>query len=277
MAERPTTPPLPVPDVTSDLPPGYPVANDARIQRFLDAPQAQIDELTAAITTTLRALQLPHATGAALDTLGWARGPLGLRRGRGDDALRQHLRALPNAFRGLHRRKDIRRAIAAGVVADSPDDVALEEDVEGNTYSVTLHSWQGHAVSLVDFLAGYADVVGVERSGPITYDWGAAPPRETGTGASTSTTVDLGTAPPRVGDTGGASAVVEREDGFGGFEFDEGYKFDVEEPVDLPISDVAESEYERVAANDHQSAESPLSVAGWLSVSGRLSVEDNEQ
>lgn len=217
-------------NVNEHIPRGLPRENDSLSQRFLSVPQNRFDRLSAEIELTLRSLQLPHASGVNLDTLGWNKGPLGLRRGRGDSAYRQYLKALPNAFGGQHRRKDVRKAIASGVVAEENSDVVLDEDVATNSYEVTLHSWQEHSTALVEFLGDYADAPVVERTGPITYDWGEGPDLDAGAGASVATDIDVGTTGPMNGDTGGATVVVEYEDGFGGFDFDEGWRFDVEEP-----------------------------------------------
>ena len=217
-------------DVDDQLPRGLPRENDSLTQRFFSVPQNRFDRLSAEIEATLRSLQLPHATGVNLDVIGWNKGILGIRRNRGDSAYRQYLRALPNAFGGQHRRKDVRKAIASGVVADEQSDVVLDEDITTNSYAVTLRSWQEHSTALVEFLADYADAPVVTLDPPITYDRGVGPPRELGSGAGTAATVDHGTAPPRVGDTGGMSATVVYEDGWGGFDFDEGWQFDVEEP-----------------------------------------------
>jgi len=217
-------------DVNETLPRALPRENNSLIQRFFAVPQNRFDRLSAEIEATLRSLQLPHASGTDLDVIGWSKGPLGLRRGRGDSAYRQYLEALPSAFGGQHRRKDVRKAIASGVVADEQSDVVLNEDVATNSYSITLRSWREHDVSLVEFLGDYADAPVVTLDPPIAYDRGTGPPRELGRGASTAVTVDHGTGPPRVGDTGGMSGVVVYEDGFGGFDFDEGWRFDIEEP-----------------------------------------------
>ena len=268
-------------DVNDDIPLALPFENDSLLQRFLSVPQNEFDRLSAEIEATLRSLQLPHATGVDLNTIGWERGPLGLRRGRGDDAYRQYLHALPNAFGCQHRRKDVRTAIASGVVADEEDDVVLDEDVTTNTYSVTLRSWQGHDVSLVDFLADYADAPVVTRTGGITYDRGTGPARKRGRGANTASTFDHGAGPPRVGDTGGMSAITEYEDGFGGFDFDDGYRFDVEEPGSGGgdpgpdpgqdnLSAIGVGEVQRVDSGESQTVDSPFDHDGTLNHDGTV-------
>lgn len=261
-------------DVNDELPLAIPREDDSLIQRFFSVPQDRFDRLSTDIELTLRSLQLPHATGVNLDVIGHSKGPLGLRRGRGDGAYRQYLRALPNAFGGQYRHKDVRTAVASGVVSDDETDVSLDEDVTTNSYSITLRSWQGHDVSLVEFLADYADAPVVTLDLPITYDRGVGPPRELGSGAGTAATVDHGTGPPRIGDTGGMSGVTVYEDGWGNFDFDEGWRFDVEEPGEASVADSTYGEQRTVDYGDTRHADSPLAAGGELTVGGELSIRN---
>lgn len=254
-----------------DLPAALPDERDALVSRLLRAYGTQLDEQSTAAETIHEALFLPTARGVALDTLGWEKGPLGPRRGRGDDTYRRFLIALPNAFGGQHRRTDIAEAVAAGIVTDTAA-VELDEDVTTNSYEVTLTDWQAHSTDLVEFLADYADAPVVRRTGPITYDWGTSAHLETGRDAGTATTIDHGTSAPLVGDTGGATAVVEYEDGFGGFAFGEGYQFDVEEATIERIEDSGFGGSQTVYSGESATGRSPLTLGGKTTVGGELTV-----
>jgi hypothetical protein len=259
-------------DVTDDLPLAVPFEDDSLFQRFISVPQNGFDQLSTEIELTLRSLQLPHASGINLDVIGYNKGPLGLRRSRGDSEYRQYLYALPSAFGGQHRSKDVRTAIASGVIPDEEEDVVINEDVTTNSYTIEIRSWQPHSVSLVEFLADYADAPVVALEDPITYDWGVGPPRRMGSGAGTLTTVDHGTAPPRVGDTGGMSSVTIYEDGFDGeWDFDtDGMRFDVEEPVFESISAIGVGEFRHVDSGEGQTVESPFEHNGTLNHDGTV-------
>ena len=271
MASNPDDGPQLQIDIGDEIPLGYPVAADSNLRRFLSAPQSQFDSLTLTIRQTKRDLQLPYASGESLDTLGWSKGILGKRRGRGDSEFRHFLQALPNAFGGKHRKKDIRKSISAAVVADEDSDVVLSEDVTTIAYSVTLESWQGHSTANIDFHADYADAPVVARTGAIEYERGTTPPRETGEDATEGPSVHRGTSPPRVTDTGGAWAVVEYEDGFSGFDFDSGARFDVEDPGESPLEEGVPA-HRRIYVDEGETAtaDSPLSHDGILEQDGTI-------
>lgn len=277
MASEPT--PLSPPDIGSYVPPGYPRERDSHFQQFLRGPQTQIDELVAAIEVTIRSLQLPYASGPALDAIGWSKDVLGKRGTRGDDEYRRYLAALPNSFSGYNREKDIRTAVVSATGAEARDDIDLPEDVEGNTYTVTVRSWQEHSVELVDQICSYADLEGVKRVGPITYDRGTLDLNVRGSDAAFGASVDFGTVDLRVGDTDEEFySSVRHEDGWGGFEWDSSYRWDIDDRRlgDTGGTDIEATDHNYVYDDEHVTAESPLSVGGRLSVGGSLSIEETD-
>jgi hypothetical protein len=188
-------------DLAERLPEALPAYDgETDFAAWLRAHQDEVDSLDVALDDVQRSLQVAHATGDALDRIGADFGLLGRRRVRDDQAYRQLLQSLVQAYSGRGTPPGVRTAIAAGVLIDAAD-VELIEDFDANRYEVRLHEWTSHRTETVDTLASLSDPSVIQRRDPIHYvlDAGDA----VGSGSSTtSTTTSVGLS---AGDLGGLS------------------------------------------------------------------------
>jgi hypothetical protein len=155
---------------------------------WLAAHQDEIDALDEDLTAVQESLQVANATGEDLDLLGADFGILGRRRGRNDEAYRQYLTSLTQAYSGRGTPPGVRTAVAAGLVVDEAD-VRLREDFTNNAYEIELREWTAHRTGAVHELADLADPVAVERVDPLYYRRPTATANAAG-GETVPTTLD---------------------------------------------------------------------------------------
>lgn len=157
---------------------------------WLGAHQDEVDRLDTDLEMVKRSLQIAYATGDELDRIGADFGILGRRRGRNDDAYRQYLQSLVQAYRGRGTPPGVRKAIAAGVLVDETN-IGLVEDFTANRYEVELYDWTAHMTGTVRTLANIADPSVIQRRDPLWYflDTGAM---VDGAKATTSSLVTYG-------------------------------------------------------------------------------------
>jgi hypothetical protein len=162
-----------MPDLTlaERLPAAFPsYDDDTEFSTWLAAHQDEVDALGADLAGVQKSLQVAHATGDELDRIGADFGILGRRRSRDDEAYRQYLMTLVQAFRGRGRVDDVRFAVASGLtVAEAA--VTLDEDVQETSYDVVLTDWTSHKGSTVEELADIADPSAVDLD-LVRYDIG---------------------------------------------------------------------------------------------------------
>lgn len=144
-------------------------------RQWIDAHQDDMQRYDDALGAVAASHRISEAEGHALDEVGADFGPIGKRRGRGDDEYRAFLLSIANAFAGRGTPSGLRFAIGAGVQA-RPDEVEIAEHFEHLAYSVTLKDWIAHRTTTIDDLADLADPSGVELSNPgngaeVTYQY----------------------------------------------------------------------------------------------------------
>lgn len=141
---------------------------DSNLQQWLAELQAAADNLDASVDTARKSSQIRNASNEALDEIGKDFGPLGKRRGRGEEQYRSFLLSLVAAFDGRGTAPGIRTAVAAGILAHV-DDVALIEDEDALEYEVVLENaaWAPHSSSTVRELADLADPSVVQQREPV--------------------------------------------------------------------------------------------------------------
>lgn len=247
----------------------------SRWQQYFLAHQTVLDTFDRDIQDVIAAHQLPHASGIDLELIG--RGiseTLGKRRGRGDDVYRHFLRSLNSAFGGRGRKADIEYALSTGVLAER-EDIILTEDVSTLSYEVELQGWQGHPLSLIDTLCDYADAPVVQRTGPIRYGGGETATVSVGASESARGGIRASSGTSAVTVAGTESGTrINWSDGFGGFEFDDGHRFDVEEPSDIPYSSITAAETVHVESDESEEFESPFEHDGVLNQDGIIDHDD---
>lgn len=138
---------------------------------WIESHQEEIELFEGDIQAVKRSLQILHAKGVALDSIGSDFDSLGLRRGRDDESYRAFLLSLVQAFDGRGTIRGIKTAIAAGVLVEA-DDVDLTEDFDTLTYTITINDdvWSEHSSTTVRELADLSDPVGVRLAEPVRYD-----------------------------------------------------------------------------------------------------------
>jgi hypothetical protein len=197
---------------------GLPV--DAILRQWLAVYQDHFDDLAAEIAKVKRSRSIDLAQGIELDLHGARYGRLGRRRGRADGEYRHWIKAIATTYQGIGTLRDIKIAVAAGVVADDPETaVSSEEHPADLEYSLTIHEWSNHRLGLVYDLADLADPVLVDLRSPVTYqhplcevvidleDTAAG-----GTGEHPPAAVEIGT-PDSYGETVRAGFGADRFDG----------------------------------------------------------------
>lgn len=249
-----------------------PISPDSRSrwQAWFSAHQIVADSFDRDIQSVIEAHQLPNANGKDLELIGQGiSNVLGKRRGRGEEVYRHFLSSLVSAFGGRGREKDIKFALASGVLADE-DDIVLTADLTANEYHVEIRDHQGHPLSLVDELCDHADAFGVERAGPVTYRSEAG---VTHVGGSDShrggTRTSSAAAITHVG-AGESGTRIQFEDGWGGFEFDDGHHFDITEPGEFTVSAIENGETENLTRYETTTVESPFAHDGTLNHDGTV-------
>lgn len=156
------------------LPAVFPSYDDSTdFSAWLEAHQDEVDTLQADLDAVQESFQVAHATGEELDLIGADFGLLGKRRGRSDDAYRQYLMSLIQAYSGRGTPPGLKTAIASGVLATA-DDVGLIEDFTANRYEVELYDWEAHKTGTVHTLANVADPSVIQRRDPLHYITGSA-------------------------------------------------------------------------------------------------------
>ncbi|EMA47984.1 hypothetical protein [Halococcus saccharolyticus] len=186
----------------------------SNVQGWARAHQTLFDQFDDDLEYVIASQQIERADGQDLDELAWDFGVLGERFGRGDGAYRQYLKALVNAYSGRGTSQDIKVAVSGGLVAE-PDTVDVRENFTSNEYSLTVHEWGDHEVSLVHELAELADPSTVQLTGPIEYVLDSA---RLGirTGEASATSFEFETAPTRLGiRTGDVDVVTTDTTGYG--------------------------------------------------------------
>jgi len=151
------------------LPRVLPLFNPATtISALIGAHDDELVQFDAEAADVQDSLFVGTADGQSLDLIGDDFGPLGQRRGRGDDAYRQFLRSLVPAFDGRGTERDVEVAVAAGV-ATTPDEIDLRQQFADVTFQVELFDWTAHRTGTVHELAALADPAAVERIDPLYY------------------------------------------------------------------------------------------------------------
>jgi len=162
------------------------------VSRYADAHDADLDDVSDRVDTSIESRQVDGASGDDLDRIGALFGKLGKRRGRNDQDYRQFLTSIVQSFRGRGTKQGMKFAIAAGIGTD-PSNVTITEDYQNVGYEISLSDVNTDFVTaVVEDMAQLADPSGVELLTPplIVVEGGAVDvvPTET----TTSSTSGLG-------------------------------------------------------------------------------------
>jgi hypothetical protein len=147
----------------------FPQHSDSNVQRFAAGFGTKYEQLGAYFEQIAISHRIDLASGTTLDRIGTFFGTLGRRRGRGDDEYRRFLQSIVDTFRGRGTKDGIKFAVSAGVGADDPDEILIDEFFDALEYQLTITNWASHSGIDVRYLADLADPSVVKLREPLQY------------------------------------------------------------------------------------------------------------
>lgn len=202
----------------------FPQAQDSTLQQFVRGFETLYTQYGNELNSIRTAHRVTEADGMDLNRIGALFGPLGRRRGRGDDEYRRYLMSLTRTFRGRGTARGISFAVSAVAGTSGEDDVTVHDYPDSLEYGLTIRNWAAHSGADLRYLANLADPSVVTLQEPIEYEYPSVELELTGRDSHTtliSTPADLQLSPQD-------STTEEISRGFGADEFDGDGEFDGE-------------------------------------------------
>lgn len=134
-----------------------PREDDSIIKRYLEAHDAEFDNLSVKRGDVLNAKQIDNATEDELNRLGELFGQIGKRQGREDTTYRSFLKSVVASFNGRGSVDGLKFAVSSAIGADK-ENVRIIEDFENLEYTIEIVDLDTEFItSAVNDLAELAD------------------------------------------------------------------------------------------------------------------------